>query len=128
VWVREERYQPSTPARQTSTRAVVLKIEALSAKRGFRGAGGGVEVVVGGGRKGVAGERCVAEMLFARRACKEEEEPRDGVFASEMRGREEVLAVVEWARRADSSVGVSSTASSSPITSFAGVSENVKPR
>ena len=124
------------PAKQTRMRALVLKRRVERTKGCFATmveAGGGV-VGLGGGMRGVAGERCVASTLVDKCERKDEKEPRaEGRSASDMRGW--VIVVSEgrwWGRRAESSVGCSSsTASSSPasaVFSLTGASDSVKPR
>lgn len=94
---------------------------------------GGAPVGLGGERKGVAGERCVASTLLEKREWMEEKEPRfEGPSASAINGWIDVLEGRWWGSSADSSVCCSSpTASSSTTTPGAGLlagpSDSVNP-
>ena len=85
VWPGPERevesHQPKTPAAQTRTRAVRLKRRVCFAEVGLRAFAAGASVGLGGGRRGVAGERCVPSTA-TRAEWKEAEEPLRGRFAS----------------------------------------------
>lgn len=92
---------------------------------------GGASVGFGGGRKGVAGERCVASTFPEKREWREEKEPRlEVASASAIDGLVGAFGGLFRGSRALSSVACSSsTASSSPPpTRFTtGVSLSVNP-
>ena len=112
-------------------RALILKRMVESVDRVFDGeTAGGVEVGLGGGMNGVAGERCVASTwLLERREQSDEKDPREEPRA-EGKSASEIVGLL-CGSKADCSVGSSSSIASSSLAGTdlsTGGSESVKPR